>query len=140
MSDEKSMSISERLFACTYAEAELTDLLEEAGAQFDTLSWDHYDNSLELHGVPETYRLSPEVQRVIHSAGFATAFVNHVDKWETHYHFDPRKEFKESKGWRVSYGHERKDGTNITWVEEWPAGWDEKMRQNGSVIVKEPKS
>lgn len=130
-------TIAARLFDGGYAESELESALEEAGAKFERMGWDFYDCSLELYGVPPDYRLSTEVQRLVHAAGFVKVYINHEDQWETHYGFDPRGEFKEAKGWRVSYPHKRTaKGDGKIWVEEvcptWPADWF----ADGKVVVK----
>ncbi len=127
MSDPK---IADRLFDGARAESELEDALTSAGALFELLGWDEYDTSLEVRGVPAEYRLSIDAQRVIHGAGFLVAFLNHADEWETHYRFDPAREFVEVKGWRVSYPFKRKDQSDTSiWIEEivptWPKDWME---------------
>jgi len=118
-------SIAERMFDGFFAESELG---EELVIEYERIGFDHYDNSLELYGVPDDARLSIDEQKVIHAAGFSKCYVNHVDKWETHYGFHD-KEFKPAKGWRVSYPHKRGDETGGILVEEicpsWPKDWFE---------------
>src|SRR5689334_13751738 len=106
-------TIAARIFEGDDALYELEHGLREAGAPFDRLGRDDYDCSLEIHGVPADYRLSPEAQQFLHSAGFAKVYVNHADKWETHYNF--RGEFKPSDGWRVSYPHKRGENETGIW-------------------------
>lgn len=119
---------AERMFDGFFAESALEVALDDAGAQYERLGWDHYDNSLELHGCLPDYRLSIEVQKIVHNAGFSTCYVNHTDKWETHYNFKD-KDFKESKGWRVSYPHRRGENDRGILLEErcqsWPTEWFE---------------
>ena len=129
-------NIASRLYDAHYAESELENQLEQAGAEFEGLGWDWYDHSIELHGVTPDYRLSEEAQKIIHKAGFSTAFVNHTDKWETHYHFNPNGKFKESKGWRVSYPHKRGEGEKGIWVEEVCQTWPKDWFDSGYCIVK----
>ena len=93
-------TLSGRLFDSGHAECELEELLSCAGVEFERLGWDDYDCSVEIHGVAPEARLSVEAQKVIHAAGFAKAYVNHTDKWETHYSFPPG-DFAEVNGWRV---------------------------------------
>lgn len=92
-------SLSERLFDGSLAEGELEEQLIDAGVEIGGIRWDHYDNSLELDGVPNDLRLSKEQQKIIHAAGFGRAYVNHQDKWETHYVWG-HDAFKEVEGWR----------------------------------------
>jgi predicted deacetylase len=110
--------INQRLFDGTFAEAALEELLDEAGVEFEKIGWDHYDNSLELYDVPPEYRLSDEAKKVIFDAGFSICYMNHTDKWETHY------SQRNLDGWRVSYPHVRNDGTPSIWLEKAPpASW-----------------
>lgn len=127
-------SIAERLFDSNNAGSELEDQLEEAGVPFERIGWDWYDCSLEIFDVPSDYRLSEAAQRVIYDAGFAKAYVNHIDKWETHYSF--KAEFIVSKGWRVSYPHKRGPGEKGIWVEEFISGWPKDWFDTGYAIVK----
>lgn len=129
-------SIAERLFDGRYAECELEEALDSAGAIYERLGWDDYDGSVELHDVPADHRLPIEVQKVIHAAGFIKAYVNHADKWETHYVFKPNEEFVESKGWRVSYPHKRGEDHEGIWVEQIVDGWPKDWFETGYCIVK----
>ena len=113
-------TIAERLFDSHVAVAELEDKLP---FEFERLGWDQYDRSLEIYGVAPDYRLSEADLQVIREAGFAKCYVNHTDKWETHYGFRPGIA---PKPWRVSYPHRRGDSGGI-WVEDkvpeaWPVG------------------
>lgn len=129
-------TLANRLFDGREAECELEILLADAGVVFSRIGWDSYDASVEMHGVPADYRLSVEAQRAIHDAGFVKAYVNHVDKWETHYGFRPCEEFTEAKGWRVSYPHKRGEGENGIWVEEVCKSWPKEWFETGYCIVK----
>lgn len=128
--------IAQRIFDGSHAQGELEDALYAAGAKFETMGWDDYDCSLELYGVPSECRLSIEAQSAVHAAGFCKAYVNHKDKWETHYIFNPREPFKESKGWRVSYPHKRGEGEKGIWVEEVIDGWPKEWFETGYAAVK----
>jgi hypothetical protein len=80
------------------------NLLEVWGEQWDGLHGDRYDNSLELHNVESDARLDLAAQQVIFDAGFTKIYLNHKDRWETHYHWD------REVGWfspqsRVQYPH-----------------------------------
>lgn len=103
------------------AETELTAFVREREVPFLDIGWDWYDGSLELHGVPPNYRLSEAILAQILALGFLKIYVNHSDKWETHY------SRKSNRGWRVSYPHKRNDGDKSIWVEEsvpsWPQKW-----------------
>lgn len=137
------MSLAERLFKSEAkrprAQDELERRLASASIPFKSIGWDYYDGSLELHGVPAEYRLPIDAQRVIHEAGFVKAYVNHEDRWETHYTFHPREPFKkESKGWRVSYPHKRGENEKGIWVEEFIENWPKEWFDTGYCIVKTP--
>ena len=137
-------SLSERLFDGGTAECELEELLDSAGVLYENLGWDHYDNSLELHGVPENYRLSIEGQKVIWEAGFSKVYMNHINKWETHYSFRQADHsngpFEESKGWRVSYPYKRGEENGAILVEKEVAGWPPEWFGTGyAKVVEEPK-
>ncbi len=125
--------LAERLFEGEVAKAALEEMLSDNDVPFESIGWDDYDCSIEIRGVPAAYRLPPDVQLAISNAGFAKAYVNHVDKWETHYNFKNN----EFNGWRVCYPRNRGDEGGI-WVEKivltWPPVWFE----NGYVIIKEP--
>ena len=99
---------------------EFEDKIKSFGVEFTKTGWDDYDMSLELYGVPPDTRLSEECQGFIHSNGFITVFVNHTDKWETHYNW--KNPFKATDGWRVSYAH--KNDVGITQIEEIPESWN----------------
>lgn len=134
---EQERCIAERLFEGASAEFDLEECMEVAGIPFTgPLRWDSYDCSIEFDDVPQDYRLSIEAQKAIHGAGFAKAYMNHADKWETHYSFKPREEFAESKGWRVSYPHKRGDNQPGIWVEEAPQSWPKEWVETGYVLVK----
>ncbi len=138
MSEEKSLA--ERIFDGTEAEKDLCEKLDDAGAQFSKMRWDWYDNSLELDGVPNDFRLSSELQKVIFDAGFGQVYVNHQDKWETHYS-GWGKEFKSVEGWRVSYPHKREElklhnDDGKIWVEKVVPSWPKDSFSTGYAVVK----
>lgn len=131
-----SECLAERLFTGSQAEAELEDVLDKAGVPYENLGWDGYDASVEIRGVPADYRLTNEAQQAIFDAGFSKAYVNHVDKWETHYTYDHRDAFKASDGWRVSYPHKRDDGKPGIWVEKHIPSWPKEWFDSGYVQIK----
>lgn len=125
------------MFDGAYARSELESQLCDAGfGEFTRLGWDWYDCSVEIYEVPPNARMPVEAQRVIHAAGFMKAYVNHEDKWETHYSFKPGDEFTEAKGWRVSYPHKRGKEEKGIWVEEHIAGWPQEWFDTGYVLIK----
>lgn len=129
--------IAERMFDGGAAQSQLEMQLVEAGfGDFERLSWDEHDYSVEIYGVPPAARMPVDAQRVIHAAGFLKAYVNHGDKWETHYSFKPGEEFTEAKGWRVSYPHKRGKDEKGIWVEEHIAGWPQDWFDTGYVLIK----
>lgn len=91
------MNIAETIFAGKHAKLSLEDELWDMGVQFEETSFDSYDCSIELLDVPDDYRLSLEAQELIFKAGFSIVFMNHKNKWETHYSFG-QGPFKEIKG------------------------------------------
>jgi hypothetical protein len=129
------MTIAERLFNGDSAKWDLEDILDGLGVPTEEdLGWDYYDYSLEIHKAPSDYRLSVEAQRAIHDAGFSKVYVNHVDKWETHYTF-PAGEFVAQEGWRVSYPHKRGDGQKGILVESQPESWPSEWFETGYASV-----
>ncbi len=120
------MGLAERLFDGAYAKAEVENLLDNIGVPYEEIGWDAYDNSLEIREVPPDYRLSKEALKIILGAGFLKIYVNHTDKWETHY----------PSGWRVSYPHKRRVDTVGIWVEEVVTTWPKEWFETGYVIVK----
>lgn len=131
-------SIAERIFDGGWAESELEMKLD---INFDHLGWDHYDNSLEIYEVADDDRLSPKDQQTIWEAGFSKCYVNHKNKWETHYSWwkagnKQGEPFKPIDGWRVSYPHKRNDGDPATHVEAQPPSWPKSWFETGACIVK----
>lgn len=133
--DTPKQSLAERIFDGSSARNEMEEQLEEAGVTLDRIGHDRYDCSLEIYGVPPGERLSEAAQRVVHAAGFAKVYVNHDDKWETHYSFRDA-EFKIAKGWRVSYPHKRGPEEKGIFVEEFIAGWPKEWFDTGYVLIK----
>ena len=132
--DDVERSISDRIFDGESAKIELEGLLYDAGLKWKGTGWDEYDCSLEIHGVAPEYRLPVEIQKLICEAGFIKVYVNHTDKWETHYTLEG--EFSESKGWRVSYPHKRGESERGIWVEDVISTWPKKWFDTGYVLVK----
>lgn len=131
-------SIAERIFDGGFAESELEASINEV--PYEKLGCDDYDCSLELYGVPVDYRLTEPVQRIIKEAGFVKVYVNHVDKWETHYTWGhPDKPFSPVEGWRVSYPHKRGPEEKGIWVEKVIPTWPDKWFDTGYVLVKKPE-
>jgi hypothetical protein len=130
------MNIANKIFEGERLRSNLEDTLLDAGAQFDDTGFDDYDNSLELFDVPDDYRLSPEVQEIIFKAGFSIAYINHKNKWETHYRFGPEP-FKEVEGWRVSYPQKRGKDEKGIWVENKIDSWPQDWFETGYAVVKD---
>ncbi len=136
-------TIAERMFDGAYAENNLTEQLVEAGmVDFEDLGFDEYDNSLEIHGVPDDFRLSEAMQLIIYTAGFTRCYVNHVNNWETHYGWKHGEDFKLSDGWRVSYLSKRNDGSIGILVENTVDGWPKEWfdTEYVKIIEKDPKN
>jgi hypothetical protein len=133
---DHKQSIAERVFDGHWALSELGDHLDDAGVQYENMGHDHYDCSLELHDVPDDFRLNGTQQNIIRDAGFACVYVNHKNKWETHYGW--RKGDFPVSGWRVSYPHKRGENGGPILVEadipSWRArGWFD----TGYAVIKE---
>lgn len=124
------MTIAERLFELDFVKSDLEEVLYEQDVPYDDLGWDHYDASLELLGMPKDYRLTEKAAGAIYDAGFSKIYLNHVDKWETHYSkCNPN-------GWRVSYPYKRGEGEAGIWVEEIVSGWPKEWFETGYAAVK----
>lgn len=98
--------------------SEFEDDLIDLGIDFMDLGWDQYDMSLEIKGVPDDDRLSLELQKLIYGNGFLKCYLNHNNKWETHYDLVNIIE----EGWRVSYP--RHSGKDKIMVEKVLKTWD----------------
>ena len=98
--------------------------------EFDKLFCDDYDGSIEFTEVENDTRMSPELQKLVFAEGFTKIYVNHKDKWETHYHNDC------NAGWRVRYST-KVDPTLLhqEWieVEEFPDSWPKEWLESGYV-------
>lgn len=111
-------TFSKVMFAYHKAESDFEDALVEAGfGEFEGVSGDHYDNSIEIHKVGNAARLNEAAQRVVFDAGFSKAYVNHEDGWETHYNWKQGEPFTAQRGWRRL---RREGGFDISY---WPEGW-----------------
>lgn len=105
MTEEKPVGLGHAIHIMQEAELSFDIALEAVGLvdgeHYERVGWDTYDCSVDLYGVNDDVRLTDEQQRVIRGAGFAKAYVNHKDGWETHYSWDWRDtEFKPARGWR----------------------------------------
>lgn len=68
--------------------SQIEDGLLEAGSidDWEGTGTDYYDNSIEIYGVNPDVRLSQAaVDWLIKGCGFSKIYVNHTDKWQTHY-------------------------------------------------------
>lgn len=129
-------TIAEIIFEGEHAQSVIEDELIALDIQFEDTSYDNYDNSMELYDVPNECRLSVEAQKLLFDAGFSKIYLNHNDKWETHYTFQ-LGEFREVKGWRVSYPSKRGENENGIWVEEKVDSWPPEWFETGYAIIKE---
>lgn len=130
---EKSLEIMDRYLL---AEKNFMDKLRNIGLIFDRIGSDEYDNSVELLGVDNQQRLTPEMQELIFNEGFATAYFNHRNHWETHYTWDHGHPFAATQGFRVSYGHKNQCGKLL--VEVVPENWKMSQELMGRVQVVSP--
>lgn len=99
---------------------------------YEKMWCDDYDSSIEFGGVVPDVRLNEAVCQFLFENGFSRCYVNHSDKWETHYHKLPKCE-----EWRVSYLN-KFGGTGIL-VEEIPKSWSfNPLVGKGITIVPKP--
>ena len=107
------------MFEYHLAEARFQSDLSEVGfMDYEYISGDSYDNSIEIYGANNDARMTEDQQRVVFDAGFSTVFVNHLDGWETHYNWKQERSFKVARGWRrrrIEKGFE---------ISFWPESWD----------------
>lgn len=97
-------NVAGKFWAARMMLSRFEDALEEMVGEFDRISTDDYDQSLELHGCGEDMRLNAEQQKFIRDAGFAQVWLNHGEKkancWETHYRLTGDLP---ARGWRKRY-------------------------------------
>lgn len=120
------------------AEPDMAALLARLGVPHERIGWDYYDLSLELHGVPNDWRMPDDAQRTFSDEGFAKVYVNHQDGWETHYTWADPAAFAPHPGWRVNYPHKRQKNDGQIWVEKHVASWPADWFETGYVIIKQP--
>jgi hypothetical protein len=130
------MNIADKIFEGERTRLELEDNLLDIGVQFESTGFDSYDNSFELFDVPDDYRLSAEAQEILFKAGFSVVYLNHKNKWETHYKFGSEP-LKEVEGWRVSYPQNRGKGEKGIWVENKIDSWPKEWFETGYAVVKD---
>lgn len=128
---DKDISIAQIIFDGDFQKLVLEDALDETGMEFERMSFDDYDRSVEFYDVKNDHRLNEKASKIILDAGFNIAFLNHKDKWETHY--NKGSEFK--KGWRVSYPHKRGEEGGSILLEEDVEGWPKDWTKSGYVKV-----
>lgn len=136
--DVGGQSIAQKLFEAGRIESDLEGRLIDTGIDFSSLGWDFYDNSLEINGADPSDRLSDKAQQLIWNAGFSTVYLNHTDKWETHYQLSAKGIGR--AGWRVSYPHKRGSEEKGIWVEKVPEAWPKEWFETGYAVVKEPNN
>lgn len=151
------MSFSETMFKYHRAESDLSDALSDAGfGDYEKISGDYYDNSIEFHSVMDDARMNEAAQRIVFDAGFSKAYVNHKDSWETHYNWNHSKPFAPSRGWRRRWVADptsettnhigvpvQPDNAGYFEISFWPEGWNSPMsegwKENGYMrIVPDP--
>jgi hypothetical protein len=68
-------------------EDELIDWIAERipGGSWMDFTYDHYDASLEVTGVADEARFSPDDLESLWALGFDACWLNHRDGWETYY-------------------------------------------------------
>ena len=93
-------------------------------------SFDEYDSSVEIDGLPDEFRLNKDSWRMFKEADFTVIYLNHKNGWETHYHTK-----KYMNGWRVHYCRENGQAQSIE-VEEFPKSWPEEWLKTGYVQIK----
>ncbi|HTU22887.1 MAG TPA: hypothetical protein VMG10_32915 [Gemmataceae bacterium] len=115
-------------------------LYELCPFDFDRISCDDYDCSIEFYEVPNDIRLNDAAQQFIRSHGFSKCWLNHQDGWETLYGWSHAR-YKASEGWRKRQ-HKRKlpdgspDPSGLIEVEdEFPKNWPKEWLKSGYVTV-----
>jgi hypothetical protein len=136
------MKFSEQMFAYHRAESDFSDALCEAGfGAFNRIGGDDYDNSIEFYDVANDARMSEAAQRLIYDVGFGTAFVNHMDGWETHYSWKQNKPFEMARGWRRRWvadpqakttrligARPKPENGGYYEISYWPEGWGDQTK------------
>lgn len=93
------MKFNDVMFDYHRAELNFSDALCDAGfGDFNRISGDHYDNSIEFYGVEDGVRINEAAQRLIHAAGFGRCWTNHKDGSEWYYSWWRDKEFRYTEG------------------------------------------
>jgi hypothetical protein len=139
MMDEETKPVdgfAERMFAYHRDEMNFTDALCDADfGDYNHISGDYYDCSIEFKQVENDARMGEAAQRLCHAAGFHKAYVNHKDGWETHYSWNPAMPFKPARGWRRRYvtdptasttnqvGADEPEHRGYYEISYWPEGW-----------------
>ncbi len=140
------MKLAEVMFAYAQAESEFGDAMVDAGfGDYTRIGGDEYDCSIEFYGVGNNARMNEAAQRLTFGAGFATAYVNHEDGWQTHYTWDHREPFKPVRGWRRYMEHDKEPGPSgvvgfsIMKISYWPESWVgsklEQDRDAGKIVI-----
>lgn len=109
--------------------AEIEEILRSVDVPFEKTGFDWYDNSIELYGVDNDYRLSDTAHKAVFDMGFAKVYVNHKDYWETHYYASSKE------GWRVSYPHKRPENKGPILVEKHIESWGDWFKTGYARIV-----
>lgn len=101
------MSFADDMFKAFYAlgrfEDDLGTELEKLGIpdqEYNDLTWDHYDYSVEFKDACPHFRLTPEQLKGIWELGFHRLWICHADGWETYYHKDIDQSFVNVRGER----------------------------------------
>lgn len=112
---------------------ELMDM--QPGLDWDRLTHDPYDMSLEFYHVPDQARLTDAAQTFIMTHGFQCCWLNHDNGWETLYvweNAEPRK------GWRKRQWREA-DGRQRIEVESFPDAWPQEWLTSEYVTICQEK-
>lgn len=81
---------SARLFDAGFAQSEIEDQLETwIGEDYCGITWDWYDQSVEVLGVVPGTRLCDEARQWLANEGFARAWMNYDDGTQRYYQFKP---------------------------------------------------
>ena len=76
------------------AETELVELLESFPPPFNwsDFKYDYYDFSLEIFGVPDTFKLCGEIANKLHDYGFHKVWTHKVNNKEEYTNLKPRRQ------------------------------------------------
>jgi hypothetical protein len=115
-------------------ESELCE--KQSNLDFDRITCDEYDNSIEFYEVPNDVRLGQLAFDFIKSEGFSKCWLNHLDGWETSYNLTQAT----ARGWRKrQWKRKLPDGSldpsGLIELEEYCESWPKEWYESGYARV-----